>query len=286
MELGHGAIGRRASTVTNGRPAIDVWYLAPEDPDNAALVAACEAVLAPDELARANRFRFPQDRASYVAAHGMLRFALSRHMAAVLPEAWSFSAGEHGKPEIAGEHAHRGIRFSISHTRGFAVCAVTRGSQRGESPPSNGAAGRFRAEPRPGPRDGSSSGRPHGLALGVDVEAHTRDVTPEVAHRYFSRAERDALFALAEADRPSRSMELWTLKEAFVKAIGLGLTCPIDQVIVRELGVRPRLDLPSFLGEAPAAWQFGSWLVEGHRVALAVRSGGDHVAVQIRRWGG
>src|SRR5215813_11821908 len=74
------------------------------------------ALLEPGERERANRFHFETDRRMYVAAHALLRRALSRH-APVEPAEWRFSGAEGERPEIAEPAPATRLRFSLSHTR-------------------------------------------------------------------------------------------------------------------------------------------------------------------------
>lgn len=150
-------------------------------------------VLSDAERARAARFRFDADRASFVAAHALLRATLSAH-APVAPREWSFAENAFGKPSIDGPHAVHGLAFNLTHTRGLVACAVCRGGD-----------------------------------VGVDVEAVREDVDSlDIARRYFSERERAALEAAAAGDRPARFTEIWALKESYVKAIGHGLSHALD----------------------------------------------------------
>jgi 4'-phosphopantetheinyl transferase len=194
------------------------------------------AVLSEDERARSERFHFDEDRLAFVVAHGLLRLALSGH-ARVTPEAWTFSADTYGKPSIAAPEAALG--FSLSHTRGLVGCAVTR--------------------TRP---------------LGIDVEDASRPAPLEVAERYFVAGERRDIMAAAPERRGRRFFEYWTLKEAYVKACGLGLSLPLDRFEFRRDAdgnwtiafAPPPLDDPD-------AWWFQAWSTPTHQAAVALRTG-------------
>src|SRR6266852_33298 len=152
--------------------------------------------LSQDERARFQRFHFDQDRLAFLVAHGLVRMALSRH-AAVAPAEWTFSADSYGKPSIATPAST--LSFSLSHTRRLVACAVARG-------------------------------RP----VGVDVEDASRPAPLEVAERYFVPGERRDIFAADADQRTRRFFEYWTLKEAYVKAGGLGLSLPLDRFEFRR----------------------------------------------------
>jgi 4'-phosphopantetheinyl transferase len=195
--------------------------------------------LSPDERARAGRFVFPRDRVAFVAAHALLRQTLS-DFADVPPEAWAWSLTAHGKPRLADAHAGCGLSFNLSHTDGLVACAVSRGVDVGD--------------------------------VGIDAESLTPRVDPlEIADRFFSTAEVAALRACADGDRQQRFIELWTLKEAYVKAIGEGLSHPFNTFgFFLDDPAGPRFDAPA--GQDPAAWQFALFApADTHRMAVAVR---------------
>jgi 4'-phosphopantetheinyl transferase len=194
------------------------------------------ALLSEDERERLHRFRFDADRAAFLLAHGMLRLALSRH-APVAPERWTFQAGPYGRPSIATPPSP--LSFSLSHTRGLVACALV--------------------------RDGS---------VGVDVEDASRATPFDVAERYFASAELRDIRATPPGRRARRFFEYWTLKEAYVKACGLGLTLPLDRFEFRR---QPdgawRVAFAPDLADDPARWWFETWSTPTHQAAVALRTG-------------
>ena len=166
-------------------------------------LAADSAVLDAGEQARAARFRFDADREIYRAAHVLLRRALSRQ-APLAPDQWRFLAGEHGRPQIddGACPAGAGLDFNLSHTRGLVCCAVTRAG-----------------------------------TVGIDGECvrPMRD-RAALAARFFAPVEAAAVDA-AEVAGPAAGAEcfyaLWTLKEAYVKAVGLGLSLGLGRFAFR-----------------------------------------------------
>lgn len=146
-----------------------------------------------DERARRALFRTPALARHYTLAHGLLRLALTLLRPEVAPADWRFVAGAWGKPQVAPPLPP--LVFSLAHTAGLVAVAA--------------------APPHAGP-------------LGLDVEAAGRPVDLALARRFFAQSEADALFALPQADRARRFFALWTLKESFLKATGLGLALPLD----------------------------------------------------------
>ena len=86
--------------------------------------------LAADEQARAERFYFERDREHFIVARGVLRAILGGYLNRA-PECLSFCYSSHGKPSLAGESEGDAIRFSVSHSGGVALYAVTRGREVG-----------------------------------------------------------------------------------------------------------------------------------------------------------
>lgn len=146
------------------------------------------------ERAQEARFHFADDRLRYLVTRAMVRTVLSRY-AMVAPGSWEFVCNAYGRPELAPGFAAHDLRFNISHTRGLIALAVTRGR-----------------------------------AIGVDVEnTAVREAPLGVAEHFFAPAEVAELSALAPDRRPDRFFDYWTLKEAYIKARGMGLSLPLDR---------------------------------------------------------
>lgn len=150
--------------------------------------------LSPEERQRALRLPTTADRWAYCAAHGLLRTLLSELHGRPAPS-WRFRPNEHGRPEIDPSPALvPPIRFSLSHTRGLAACAVSTGAL------------------------------PARFELGIDVERRDRRVDARaLAQRFFAPPEIAALAGLDGDAYQVGFLRLWTLKEAVAKATGLGL---------------------------------------------------------------
>ncbi len=146
--------------------------------------------LSADEWARADRFLFEKHRAHFVAARGCLRAVLAKYMECK-PGELAFFYGEHGKPALASPWDKSQLRFNLSHSAGLALIAV---SMRHE--------------------------------IGVDVEHLTRKVgqMQDIAKRFFAPGEYEQLCALPEEEQRRAFFCCWTRKEAYLKAMGAGLT--------------------------------------------------------------
>jgi 4'-phosphopantetheinyl transferase len=194
-----------------------------------------QQLLSEEENTRADRFRFAADRCSYVAAHALLRCLLG---AQGVP-APRFVIGPWGRPEL--ECGRGGLRFSLTHTRTLVAAAMTILDD-----------------------------------LGVDAELADREAEAlELAERFFAPSEAARLAALPRTALEQEFLRIWTLKEAFVKAVGLGLSLPLDRF---AFGADPgEFSCAVELGP-PAAWSF-------HSLRTTVPSGGHDGWISVAlRW--
>lgn len=217
--------------------AVDLFFSEPDAVSEAGFARAV-ACLDDAERARAARFRFERDRRLYVVAHALLRRALAERLG-IQVTALGFTYNAHGRPEL-DETLHPGteLRFSLAHAHGMAVCALT-----------------------------------HRHDIGVDVEPIDRELPWSVAERCFASSELEDLRCQPDAARPERFFTYWTLKEAYVKARGIGLSLPVERAAfgISTHGIDFRPD-PK-LEPVPSAWRFEAFRIGAtHRVALAVRA--------------
>lgn len=194
-----------------------------------------EALLIDEERARAERFHFERDKLVYIAAHAICRGLLS-YCTGHAPQGWRFSVEDHGKPELICPVEGPRLRVNISHTRGLAAVALTVDHD-----------------------------------IGVDVEWLQRDTpTEKLAERVFAEKERRTLAAAPEAEKINTFLTFWTLKEAYVKAIGKGLSQPLD-AFAFDLE-RLRIQFEDRSVDDPAKWHFARYRPSPeHLMALAIR---------------
>jgi 4'-phosphopantetheinyl transferase len=145
------------------------------------------------------------------------------------PRPWRFATGTYGKPRL--DPACDDIRFSLSHTDGLVAVALA-----------------------------------HGQEVGVDVETACRD-PDESALASLALAPREVADLDAFADRRDRLLQLWVAKEALAKAIGEGLSLPLQQVVLR--GDPPKVvAMPAGYG-MPSEWWLQTTRHGAHWLALA-----------------
>ena len=197
---------------------IAVWWMA-TDAVGPADLHKWLAILDEEERERADRFHFSIDRREFIAAHALLRFMLSSclNWPAHL---WRFTSDVDGKPRIFSHNGSHERPFSLSHTRGLVAAAVaTRG------------------------------------VVGVDVERiDPRKADFAMAEEYFAPAEVQLLRAVPVSERNLCFFRLWTLKEAYLKAIGTGLGTPLKLFAFAFDPIR--ITFEPGTPDHPAAWQF------------------------------
>jgi 4'-phosphopantetheinyl transferase len=202
---------------------------------NAVELDALARVLAEDERERVARFRFQRDADRALAARGLLRTLLGRYVGRP-PGDLRFEYGEQSKPGLPGQPIH----FNLSHSSGLGVCAITL-----DQP------------------------------VGIDVERLRDDFDHAgIARQSFSAAER-AVLATAFAAHTTRGFfQCWTLKEAYIKARGGGLSIPLDAFDVSLSDAIPAQAVVSREAIPAAHGWFTSRLAAGpdFAAAVAVRS--------------
>ena len=203
--------------------------------------ATALAMLAPDEMQRADGIHSDRKRRHFVLAHALVRAALSCHVPAVAPAAWSLRADVHGRPHFAGPIGTDRLYFSLSHTEGCVACVIA-------------------------PCE----------AVGVDVEHTDRaGSVVDIAEAWFSAAEVAALHALPSVEQADRFFDYWTLKEAYIKARGLGMRLPLDRFsMILAGGHDASIECAPDIDADPERWRFARYRPSPrHRLAVADGSG-------------
>jgi 4'-phosphopantetheinyl transferase len=216
------------------------------DPD---VARRCRALLTADESAACDAFRDEADRRSALVARALARTTLSRY-ASVAPDAWRFERAAGGRPEIASPTGTR-LRFNLSHTRELVACAVALDAE-----------------------------------VGVDVErvADHADLL-DLAATVMSDDEFAAFRRLPSADRPRRFFATWTLKEAYLKARGVGLA--LSPKTIRfdwSAAGRVHATFDADARDDPSQWWFALSAAEAdHLLALSVRGSGPAPTLRVLR---
>jgi 4'-phosphopantetheinyl transferase len=190
------------------------------------------------ERRQADKFRFAVDREAFTAAHALRRVMLSE-LTGNPTAAWRYTEGEFGRPELAPCCATPTLRFNISHTRGLVACAIAHHQ------------------------------------VGVDVESADRAIDFGLADTVFAPEEALILKSASPNQIGRLFFRFWTLKEAFIKATGEGLSRPLNSFSFTLDPVRiqfhPERNRAS-PHDDPAAWQFAEYRPSKNKyLALAVR---------------
>jgi len=185
-----------------GREDVHVWKASLQGDKQ--LEQQFAALLARDEHQRAARFHFPRDRRRYAIGRGWLRVLLGEYLH-VPPGAVPLSATPLGKPHLA-EIGSSDLSFNLAHSDDLVLLGFSRCRE-----------------------------------VGVDVERERRDLAwRELAERFFAPEEVATLCALPAVEQPAAFYRCWTRKEAYLKALGLGMQVPLDGFAVTLTGP-PRL---------------------------------------------
>jgi 4'-phosphopantetheinyl transferase len=195
-------------------------------------------LLSEEEFQLADRFVFEHDRERYVYFHGALRVVLSAYTHTP-PRLLSFWKNSYGKPHVVRHSGKGDVQFSLSHSQDIALIAVALDQE-----------------------------------VGVDVELirpinDARDITKN----YFAVEEQQLLLPLSDEVLDEYFFICWTQKEAYIKAIGKGFSCSLDQFIVPIIknGCK-KCDIRNAFNGESEAWRFESFTPHpGYVGALVTR---------------
>jgi 4'-phosphopantetheinyl transferase len=190
--------------------------------------------LRPDERSRYERYRTDRDRSMFLLGRVMAR-ALVGEAAGVDPWSWAWREGPRGRPEIGEPRVS--VRFNLAHSAGMVVCAVAEGRE-----------------------------------VGVDVEdLARRPADLALVRRCCSPLEIAELETAAAGERHDLFLRYWTLKEAYLKARGLGLSVPLSDISLAVRGSHVSIAFSDALAGWSTGWEFRlERLTDRHLMAVAV----------------
>jgi len=175
--------------------------------------------LQPEERVRADKYRDMEARAAFLIGRGMARAMLSE-VTGVHPATWQFAEGAHGRPEVAAPDTP--YHFNLAHSHGAVACIVGRDRE-----------------------------------IGVDVEFLKRPAAShDVAARVCAPDELEDVNAAEESERQERFLVYWTLKEAYLKARGLGISLPLSDVAFTLVNGQPTFAPRGTLADVDTRWAF------------------------------
>lgn len=152
-------------------------------------------ILSVDEIERAQRFHFKKDYKRFISGRGMLRQILALYLRTEAQDI-EFAYNSYGKPLIKADSDGDAFSFNLSHSGGLMLFAITQGRE-----------------------------------IGIDIEHIRSDIEVlQIAQRFFTPDEIRSLKQFHGNLQIERFYQYWTRKEAFLKAIGMGVNFPLEQV--------------------------------------------------------
>jgi len=217
-----------------------LWWVKCSELNDTALLKQYRDLLSVVELERQQRYALEKLRHRDLLSRALVRTSLSRYQE-VNAKGWSFTAGEYGKPSISSPVSS--LRFNLTHAEDYIVLAVSRHHD-----------------------------------IGIDIEYMQRKASHlKIAEAYFSNIERADLSVLPEKAQRARFYDYWTLKEAYLKACGLGVMAGLDHFGF-QLNQDDSATIQFYDDESgnPADWFFWRTVLENdYRLSLAIRCGRD-----------
>lgn len=219
---------------------IHLWFAYNEDIKDAGLLSQYHLLLNEEECMQYKRFHFDRDRHQYLVTRAMVRSVLSLYADNIAPNEWRFIKNRYGKPSINNEALKVPLNFNISIQNQLIVMAVTSGGD-----------------------------------LGIDAEYLLRKgQLLDIASSYFSSDEIKNLLELPKEKQLARFFDYWTLKEAYIKACGKGLSIPLDGFSFSfSKGVGISIAFEPERNDHARYWQF--WQIhpnDTHKIAIAIKS--------------
>lgn len=198
-----------------------------------------KTILSVEEIVKSNRFHFTRDKITFLIKRALVRCVLSYYAEDVKPADWVLESNYYGKPEISNQLPFP-LYFNLSSSKGVIALAVASNAQ-----------------------------------IGVDIEYLSEDIDVlNVSESVFSSTEIAELKALSPALRLERFYDLWTLKEAFVKALSFGLSMPLDTFSFRfTTDSNIKIDLNELSAFESLRWRF--WqasLSPHHKLSIAIKA--------------
>lgn len=228
------------------RDEVHVWCASLNQ--SALRVQQLAKTLSADEQLRAERFRFEQHRQHCIIGRGVLRAILSRYIH-IEPSQLQFCYGPYGKPALAAGTAGM-LHFNLSRSGGVALYAIARDRQ-----------------------------------IGIDVESlRPFSEVEQIARRFFSTREYEELSALPPSQKHDAFFRYWTLKEAYVKATGRGLSLPLNQFEVSLASEESVVLLRSPVDSQEVSHWSLKELIPGHGYVAAIAVEGDSWQLKCWQW--
>jgi len=216
--------------------SVALWFARTPQLDDPAIADQYTGLMSDEERERGARILVDGARELHLLARALQRVVLASYLPGVAPRELRFVRGGGGRPSLAPPFDAGGLDFNLAHTQGLVVLAVARG-----------------------------------LRFGIDVERYDKKVPLAAARRYFSHPEVAALESLPSAAQPRRFLRLWTLKEAYLKAIGSGISGGLGSATFHIDSRGVRFECPC--DPDASRWWFGQFTAGAeHLLAIACQA--------------
>jgi len=219
---------------------IHLWFAYDKAINDTRLINMYKAVLNEEEKEKYSRIVFSSKRHQYLVTRAMVRYILSLYESEIPPNMWSFAGNKYGKPHISNCNLNTPLMFNIAHCEGLVVVAVTNGQE-----------------------------------IGVDAEwVYKCHNIMEISDTYFDPSEIEYIACSPSQLNNIRFYELWTLKEAYMKACGEGFSIPLNQFRFKySQSGKATIHFNSNRVDHSELWKF--WHIQpndDYSVALALKS--------------
>ncbi|TVU42108.1 hypothetical protein EJB05_08498, partial [Eragrostis curvula] len=252
------------------RSEVHVWYLLPDELNDASQLKMYMELLSPSERKTALSMNGEKLQKGAVLSRALVRTTLSRYTECKIdPRSFEFKKNKFGKPEILWQsddvRMECPLHFNISHTSSLIACGITMGTP-----------------------------------IGIDIEEKKRKTAKSIlslARRYFTPPEVDYLAKIPDPEAQQKEfIKLWTLKEAYVKALGRGFSgAPFNKfsiMLAAKNGIRISVDSNSSCDSLSENWQFAlAELNSSHYMAACIEddsrtsgSGNGQLSLGLKVW--
>jgi 4'-phosphopantetheinyl transferase len=226
---------------------VHLWLVEDQRISHKSLLDKYKSLLNAEEQKRLERKIFPKHQKQFIVSRALLRSVLGGYLQQA-PEDLVFARNAYGKPRIDSFEKSLPLSFNLSHTNGLTVLAVSLEHE-----------------------------------LGVDVEYLTRKVDIlNLAERYFSQQEYQVLAALDVKEFNQHFFNLWTLKEAYIKACGMGLAIPLKDFSFHFDNRKLRISFDEARADNPELWQFWQFEYQSKfEIALALKLNQKQTKIKV-----
>ncbi len=179
---------------------IHLWYTFDSDIRHSPIIKTYASWLCPEEQTRLNNYKIKSRKRQFLVSRALVRSVLSRYDPGIMPGEWRFNSNEYGKPSISNVVCTSlNIGFNVSHAHNLCVIAVSNGNE-----------------------------------IGVDCEyLWNKSLNLRSYERFLTIAEFSKISSISKTDQYSSFIEIWTLKEAFLKGLGVGLILPLNEILLQ-----------------------------------------------------